>query len=309
MQPKQVSAGPRLVQTAKRPHGRAEPTPTRTPPRQKLALKDVLQRLRANAAKKQAIKYAGALATHAAKQPAARSGPAGRQEPTVRQEAASQAAKVRTASPPAGAPVKKLDGEDGTDTGSVLHPTPERDTPGAITRSILRQILAAVERIERHVQHAVEHSVKQAPRFAGTKAGANVIKGTRDPGAEQSLTAVEVAARLSVGKSTVYKWIKSRGFPQGTPIGNKCTRWLARDVDAWLEAQKTAAAAATDVETGEHTETPLPSQTHSTAAVRPTKVGQSGHSAALRETHAESSSEKGKRTPCAEPEAGIAKQG
>lgn len=309
MHPKQVSAGPRLVQTAKRPQGRAEPTPTKKPPRQKLALKAVLQRQRANAAQKQVITYKGGLATHAVQQPAATSGPAGRQAPTVMQEAASQAAKARTASPPAGAPVKKLAGEDGTDTGSVLHPTPERETPGAITRSILRQILAAVERIERHVQRAIEHSVKQSPRFASTKAEANVIKGTRDPGAEQSLTAAEVAARLSVGKSTVYKWIKSRGFPPGTAIGNKCTRWLARDVDAWLDAQKTAASAATGAETGEHTETSLPSQTHSTAAVRPTKVGPSGPSPAIRETHAKSSSEKGKRTPCAEPEAGIAKQG
>lgn len=53
---------------------------------------------------------------------------------------------------------------------------------------------------------------------------------------DQHLTIAEVAARLQVGKTTVYKLINQEGLPTVTIAG--AYRIPASDLNAWLRARK-----------------------------------------------------------------------
>lgn len=55
-----------------------------------------------------------------------------------------------------------------------------------------------------------------------------------EPQPEQWLTIRQVAARLSVGVSTLYLWISKGEFPKGVKIGRNSTRWSERAVDEWV---------------------------------------------------------------------------
>lgn len=57
------------------------------------------------------------------------------------------------------------------------------------------------------------------------------------------LTDRQVAARYSVDRVTVYRWVNSVGFPVGVSLTPGTTRWLLADIEAW-EAAKAAEAAA-----------------------------------------------------------------
>jgi predicted DNA-binding transcriptional regulator AlpA len=53
----------------------------------------------------------------------------------------------------------------------------------------------------------------------------------------QLLTVKEVAAKLSIGVSTV--WAKSKdadGFPQSFPFSARQTRWIESEVDAYIQS-------------------------------------------------------------------------
>jgi len=51
----------------------------------------------------------------------------------------------------------------------------------------------------------------------------------------------QVADRVGIAKSTVWKWIKTKGFPRPTRLSPRVSVWKMSEVDAWLDAQmKTA---------------------------------------------------------------------
>lgn len=54
---------------------------------------------------------------------------------------------------------------------------------------------------------------------------------------EQWLTIREVAARLSVGVSTLYLWISKGEFPKGVKIGRNSTRWSQRSLESWMASR------------------------------------------------------------------------
>lgn len=49
---------------------------------------------------------------------------------------------------------------------------------------------------------------------------------------ERFLTAVEIAARYSVRRETLYKWIKSQGFPRPKKFGS-ASRWKLSELSKW----------------------------------------------------------------------------
>ena len=43
----------------------------------------------------------------------------------------------------------------------------------------------------------------------------------------------ELEARYQVTKTTIYSWIKTRGFPLPIHLGSSLVRWDSTQVDAW----------------------------------------------------------------------------
>ena len=43
----------------------------------------------------------------------------------------------------------------------------------------------------------------------------------------------EVAERFSIGRATVWRWVKEQGFPSPIRLSENCTRWRLEDVVAW----------------------------------------------------------------------------
>jgi prophage regulatory protein len=46
-----------------------------------------------------------------------------------------------------------------------------------------------------------------------------------------------VTAVVGVSRATIYRLMNSGSFPQPVKFGERCTRWRALDVSAWLDAQ------------------------------------------------------------------------
>ena len=56
---------------------------------------------------------------------------------------------------------------------------------------------------------------------------------------EQYLKIGEVVSRLGVARSTIYRWVETKHFPQPIVLGpetdkNSSTRWLRSEVEEWL---------------------------------------------------------------------------
>ena len=51
---------------------------------------------------------------------------------------------------------------------------------------------------------------------------------------QRLLTVNEVAALISVSRSTIYRWIGEGRFPKGKKIGPNSTRWMEGDIDEWF---------------------------------------------------------------------------
>ena len=49
----------------------------------------------------------------------------------------------------------------------------------------------------------------------------------------------ELEARYQVTKTTIYSWIKTRGFPAPIHFGANLVRWNSVQVDAWENEKKT----------------------------------------------------------------------
>lgn len=50
------------------------------------------------------------------------------------------------------------------------------------------------------------------------------------------LTIEEVMAKLSIGRTMVYKLIIEEGFPKQIKVG-RCSRWVESEVDEWLRGR------------------------------------------------------------------------
>ncbi|MCY1206633.1 Prophage CP4-57 regulatory protein (AlpA) [compost metagenome] len=55
--------------------------------------------------------------------------------------------------------------------------------------------------------------------------------------AEALLTIRTVSALTAISPATIYRKVAARAFPLPVRLGNRCTRWRAGDVTAWLSAQ------------------------------------------------------------------------
>ncbi|MBV0932368.1 helix-turn-helix transcriptional regulator [Marinobacterium weihaiense] len=55
------------------------------------------------------------------------------------------------------------------------------------------------------------------------------------------LTDKQVAARFTINKSTVWRWVEKGRFPKPVKLSPGCTRWRLPDVEAW-ETERRAAA-------------------------------------------------------------------
>lgn len=69
-------------------------------------------------------------------------------------------------------------------------------------------------------------------------------RGTRNPQplhaaqiAEALLTIRTVSAVTAISPATIYRKMAAHAFPSSLRLGNRCTRWRAGDVMAWLSAQ------------------------------------------------------------------------
>lgn len=47
------------------------------------------------------------------------------------------------------------------------------------------------------------------------------------------LTDKQLAQRFSVGRATIWRWLKERAFPEPVRLSPNCTRWRVSDVEAW----------------------------------------------------------------------------
>lgn len=56
------------------------------------------------------------------------------------------------------------------------------------------------------------------------------------------LSDTQVAARFSVSRATVWRWIRSSEFPQPVKLSPGCTRWRLADVEKWETALGGASA-------------------------------------------------------------------
>lgn len=51
-------------------------------------------------------------------------------------------------------------------------------------------------------------------------------------------TREDLCKRLRVGKTTIWRWQKERGFPAPKALGAKAVRYRLADVDQWLAQQR-----------------------------------------------------------------------
>ena len=58
------------------------------------------------------------------------------------------------------------------------------------------------------------------------------------PAGDRLLGIREVCARLSIGVSTLKKWVADGKFPRGIVLGPTVVRWSDRAVSDWIEQRK-----------------------------------------------------------------------
>ena len=54
---------------------------------------------------------------------------------------------------------------------------------------------------------------------------------------EKMLRLPEVAKMVGIGKSTVWKWMNTRGFPKQVKLSTKVAAWKLSDIQAWIQTQ------------------------------------------------------------------------
>ena len=53
------------------------------------------------------------------------------------------------------------------------------------------------------------------------------------PAPIEFITFLEVSRRICLGKSAIYKLLRTAAFPRPVRIGRKAVRWDAAEVDSW----------------------------------------------------------------------------
>lgn len=53
---------------------------------------------------------------------------------------------------------------------------------------------------------------------------------------ERLIKLSEVMARTSLSRAHIYALIKKGAFPIQRKLGNKCSRWLESEIDAWTRS-------------------------------------------------------------------------
>lgn len=48
------------------------------------------------------------------------------------------------------------------------------------------------------------------------------------------LTVKDLMNNFQVSKSTIYRWINERGFPEPVKLSPKASRWNSKDVEIWI---------------------------------------------------------------------------
>ena len=51
------------------------------------------------------------------------------------------------------------------------------------------------------------------------------------------ITCRDLQARVSLGRSTIYRLVAAGQFPQPVKIGGKAVRWVSKEIDAWVTEQ------------------------------------------------------------------------
>ena len=54
----------------------------------------------------------------------------------------------------------------------------------------------------------------------------------------------QLAERFSVGRATIWRWIKDQNFPKPIKLSENCTRWRLSDVEQWETTRYQARAGA-----------------------------------------------------------------
>lgn len=72
-----------------------------------------------------------------------------------------------------------------------------------------------------------ESAIQQSPAPAAITPGDRLLR-KRD-----------VMLKLSVGSSTIYRWIEARGFPRPIELAPQVVRWRLSEIDTWI-AQRAA---------------------------------------------------------------------
>jgi prophage regulatory protein len=61
-----------------------------------------------------------------------------------------------------------------------------------------------------------------------------------------ALTIKQVAAKVALGQSTIYRLVAKGEFPKPFPLVGNRTAWLESDIDKWLAARVEAARLLTE---------------------------------------------------------------
>lgn len=60
------------------------------------------------------------------------------------------------------------------------------------------------------------------------------MKEVRITTGERLLRIHDVARKVAMGRSTIYRWIAAGRFPAGLELAPQVTRWRESDIDAWI---------------------------------------------------------------------------
>jgi hypothetical protein len=60
---------------------------------------------------------------------------------------------------------------------------------------------------------------------------------TTKTGGDVYCTVKQLCDRLAVGRTTVWRWQRERGFPAPKKLGGRTARYRVAEVDAWLARQ------------------------------------------------------------------------
>lgn len=49
------------------------------------------------------------------------------------------------------------------------------------------------------------------------------------------ITIFDLEAQLKISKSTIYRWMRDREFPQPIKLGRRAVRWRQDDIEKWIK--------------------------------------------------------------------------